>query len=69
MVHLNFQNFVNAQQAQERNHIGCMEQPTSSATSPGIDVFSFPLSVEPYWLEVPMFWLMIEIINLLQDVL
>jgi hypothetical protein len=46
-----------------------MEQPASSATTPGIDVLSFPLSVELDWLEVPMLRLVIEIINLLQDVL
>jgi hypothetical protein len=46
-----------------------MEQPASSSTTPGNDVFSFPLSVKHDWLEVPMLRLVIEIIYLLQDVL
>ena len=46
-----------------------MEQSASSATTPGIDVRSLPLSVEPDWLEVPMLRSVIEIVDLLQDVL
>jgi hypothetical protein len=46
-----------------------LEQPVSSATTPGIDVLSFPPSVELNWLEVPMLRLVIEIVDLLQDVL
>jgi hypothetical protein len=42
-----------------------LEQPASSATTPGIDILSFPLSVELDWLEVPMLKLVIEIIDLL----
>ena len=46
-----------------------MEQPASSATTPGIGVLSFPLSVKHDRLEIPMLRLVIDIIDLLQDVL
>ena len=69
VVHLNFQNFINAQQAQERKYICCLEQPACSATTPGVDVLSFPLSEELNRLELPMLRLVIEIIDFLQNLL
>jgi len=69
VVHLNLQNFVEVQQAQEREGISSSQHAANLATTPSMNILSLVLAVVTNWLDVPMFRPVIEMIYLLQDVL